>query len=505
MIRTEGRRGGWWRWGRGIGLLVAMVLGGPLATGCSEKLTSVNSALNSNRVPYDRRAKNRTRAATFAEVAAPDGAGDVRVRAPVPGDGTRSPQSAPALDPDTNPDGFFVGLALSGGGSRSANFSAACMFQLERLGLLQRVDYISSVSGGSLTAAYYCLARDEAWNPAAVQKRLTHAFATDLILRSLLPWKLLTLWFSNYDRSDVLAEVLTPVLFNRRGRALTFGDLRPDRPRLLINATDLQSGRGFVFSNESFDDLNSNLSKYPVANAVAASAAVPVLMHHVTLRDFSTNFKQYRHLIDGGITDNLGVQSLVETYTAQIESAAKRGAPDPYPHGAVLVVLDARTQFDARLSDKGDIRFFEGLATGAGLTSTALLNRASTATLSELVVRNAADDISAKELRRQIRELERGGSLTLRGRNGKPVRVIHLALTHVDDLTTLPFHSFRERVSTIGTYFNISATEAFNLYLAADLLVREQFEGELTDLVTNIREGRTPEPATQPARGAPSE
>ena len=223
-------------------------------------------------------------------------------------------------------------------------------------------------------------------------------------------------------------------------------------------------------------------------------------MHHVTLRDFSTNFRQYRHLIDGGITDNLGVQSLVETYTAHIESAAQRGVPDPYPHGAVLIVLDARSEFDAHLSDKGDISFFESLVTGAGLTSTALLNRASTATLSELVVRNAADDISAAELRRQIDELERGGSLTLRGRNGKPGRVIHLALSHVEDLTSVPFHSFRERVSTIGTYFNISATEAFNLYQAAEMLVRERFEGELTELEADIRAGRTPEPTSRPSQ-----
>jgi len=165
----------------------------------------------------------------------------------------------------------------------------------------------------------------------------------------------------------------------------------------------------------------------------------------------------------------------------------------------VLIVLDARTQFDARLSDKGDINFLESLATGAGLTSTALLNRASTATLSELVVRNAADDITAKELRRQIEDLERGGSLTLRGRNGKPVRVIHLALSHVEDLSTLPFASFRERVSTIGTYFNISHTEAFNLYQAAELLIRERFEPELAELEADIRAGRTPEPVTQPA------
>src|SRR3712207_8789842 len=57
----------------------------------------------------------------------------------------RRPTTAPVVDAD----GIFFGVALSGGGSRSANFAAACMFELEQLGLLGRVDYLSSVSGGS--------------------------------------------------------------------------------------------------------------------------------------------------------------------------------------------------------------------------------------------------------------------------------------------------------------------------------------------------------------------
>src|SRR6202011_981915 len=108
----------------------------------------------------------------------------------------------------------------------------------------------------------------------------------------LTPWNEAALFFSDYDRSDMLAEIFQKELFMRRGRALTFADLRADRPRLLINATDLQSGRKFVFRDEEFDDLNSDLAKYPIAWAVAASASVPVVLHQVTLRDYSTVYKQ---------------------------------------------------------------------------------------------------------------------------------------------------------------------------------------------------------------------
>ena len=62
----------------------------------------------------------------------------------------------------------LVLLALSGGGSRAAYFSGAVMLQLQKvfededLDLLQEVDVISSVSGGSLPAAYYAISRDRA-------------------------------------------------------------------------------------------------------------------------------------------------------------------------------------------------------------------------------------------------------------------------------------------------------------------------------------------------------
>jgi predicted acylesterase/phospholipase RssA len=283
-----------------------------------------------------------------------------------------------------------------------------------------------------------------------------------------------------------LAATLQQHLYSRGGKRLTFADLRADRPHLLLNATDLQSGRRFIFCNESFDEINSNLSAYPIANAVAASAAVPVLMHHVTLRDYSTIYKQYRHLIDGGVTDNLGVQSLVETYDAQVQSARDHQQSDPYPHGAVLFVIDAHTRFDAQISNKPDTGILEGLAAGAGLTSTALLNRVSSATLADIILQYSPDDARAATLREQIQALEKTGMLTLRDRHGKPVRIVHIALSRLNELSNLPFQSFSERVNNIATYFNIDPTESYHLYQAAELLVKERFEPRLRELATEL-------------------
>ena len=357
------------------------------------------------------------------------------------------------------------------------------MFQLQRLGLLQRVDYISSVSGGSLPAAYYCTHGPAQWNPENVQRKLSYSFASHALARSLLPWNYVALLFGDWDRTDVLADTFGKVLFTRRGgKPMTFADLRDDRPRLLINATDLQSGRRFVFCDESFDEINSDLSRYPIARAVAASSAVPVLLHHLTLKDFSTTFDQYRHLIDGSVTDNLGAQTLVETFGAQVRQARARGEGDPYPNGAVLLLLDATTGFDARLSGRADISFVESLVAGAGLSTTALINRGSSATLAEMIVQNAADDAPAGELRRAIEELQSTGQLTQQDRTGHSVRVVHIALAQVETIKDVPFMSFRERVNNIATYFNIDRTEAFHLYQAAELVVEHKHEPRLIEL-----------------------
>jgi predicted acylesterase/phospholipase RssA len=466
-------------------LRVPLLLMTALVLGCSY----ANIELNDSHLHLQDRVSNHTRAAVFADVtppSTPNAASVLRSDSAI-----TTPQQF-RLGP-ADADGFFVGVALSGGGSRSANFSAACMFQLERAGFMRHVDYISSVSGGSLAGAYYC-SHDKEWNPANAQAVLTHPFATDLITGTLLPWNLFAFAFTDYDRSDLLASSFRRVLFSRDGRELTYADLRPDRPRLLVNATDLQSGRRFVFCNETFDDLNSDLSRFPLAYAVASSASFPLVLHPVTLRDFSTTFPEYRHLIDGGVDDNLGVQSLVETYASQIEAAKKAGKPDPYPHGAVLVIISAQTRFSARLSGLSDMGLMMSLKTAAGLTSSSLVNRASSATLAETIVDNARDDATALELRTQIRDLEKKGFTRLQDHAGHDVRVIYISLTQLDGLSKVPFLNFSQAVNSIDTYFNISTEEAYSLYEAADLLVKEKLSAPIQDVVNEL-EGRAP--ATQ--------
>ena len=427
-----------------VALLIVVAI-----TGC----TYVNKPLNDDSVPLESRKLNQTRAVGRA----------------AQGQITNSS------------DGCFVGLAISGGGLRSANFGAACMFQLQRMNLLRKVNYISAVSGGALPAAYYCLYDDTHWNPGNLQRKLTHAFGTDIVLTAVQPWNAAALMFTDWDSTDVLAASLDGVLFRRGGRSLTFADLRDDRPRLLINATDLQSGKGFMFCNESFDELNSDLGKYPIAHAVAASSAVPVVLHPKTLRDFSTSFKQYRHFIDGGVTDNLGVQSLVDVYLAQ--NGGGPGQAVPYPKGAIIFVIDAGTRYDANLSDKGDIGFWEKIRRSTDLAATALIARANSATLGDLILLHAGKSLTAEDLRAKKQELQEKGFVEIEDQNQRPIQVIHLSLTNVRRLSNVPFPSFSESIDSISTLYNIERKEAHLLYQAAELLIRDGAMGEALESV----------------------
>jgi predicted acylesterase/phospholipase RssA len=458
-----------------------------------------NRPLNDVRRPLESRVRNQSRStmsAQFGLLQPPSGLMREGGGTPPVATSRPTPTGRPADYDDT-----FVGIAISGGGSRSANFSAACLFELQKVGLLPHVDYISTVSGGSLTGAYYCSHSDDDWNPASVQGKFSFPFASDALGQSSFAfWNAFGLLFTSLNRSDILAESFDNILFRdeRRRRSLTFNDLRDDRPRLLINATDLQSGRRFVFSNESFDELNSDLSQYPLAYAVTASSAVPVVLHPVTLRDHSTIFRQYRHLVDGGVADNLGVQTLAELYDTHNQDADLKQTRPPYPRGAVLIVIDSTTSFDRTLSERREIGMFEGLQLSANLTATNLLNRASSATMAEMIVKYSPPDVPAETLRSQIRQLQEQNYLDFTGQSGRPVRIIRLSLDHLGNLKELPFKGFAQTVNSIDTFFNIDPTAAYHLYQAAGLLVGDHYAARLRPILTDLQRAASAAPATRP-------
>lgn len=248
----------------------------------------------------------------------------------------------------------FVGLAMSGGGSRSANFGMAALAELDALGVLEHVDAVSAVSGGSIPAAYFALHGDRpGWAERGRQVAGTD-FALPLIGKLLNPVNLALTTFSDLDRSDHLAELFEAKLFD--GRRVTFADLGPRgprRPAVYFNATDTTNGgTRFVFSDQQFlRSTGSDLSQFPLAWAMASSGAFPGIFNSVTLRrhsldpakrragtDDDPGDKRYLHLIDGGPSDNLGVETLIRL--AREHHVNRLNAQQP-SQGCLILVVDS--------------------------------------------------------------------------------------------------------------------------------------------------------------------
>lgn len=262
-----------------------------------------------------------------------------------------------ALEPGPkNTDSLFVIVTMSGGGTRAAALSYGV---LEALGdtrirwqgvdktLLEEVDIISSVSGGSFTAAYYALHRDETFNGRFEDIFLKRDVEKDLVKRLFIPSSWFKLAGSSYGRSDLSAEYYDKYIF----QGAKYGDLIKEgkRPFVIVNATDMTLGAQFPFIQDQFDLICSDLASLPVARAVASSSAFPGALTPLTFESYANQceFSEYRwvslaeddrrenaertiradqrrsyydiappepgsrqfvHLIDGGVADNIGLR-----------------------------------------------------------------------------------------------------------------------------------------------------------------------------------------------------
>jgi NTE family protein len=253
-----------------------------------------------------------------------------------------------ALDP-TNPGDVLVVLSLSGGGMRAAALAYGTLEALRdvsvpiggmRRSLLDEVDIINAVSGGSIVAAYYAFTR----RLFRLQGTPRSHVERDLQLRAAT--NAARLASPHFGRTDLLAEYFDEGLFEGR----TFGDLTGGafRPYVVINASDLSTGARFPFTQAQFDLLCSDLGKVHLARAVAASAALPPYFTAITLRNYAgsceaasppgptttarrsadtsgdhTRIREtrsyhdvkrrpYIHLVDAGLIDNLGVRASID-------------------------------------------------------------------------------------------------------------------------------------------------------------------------------------------------
>jgi len=263
---------------------------------------------------------------------------------------------ATANDADDSTELAFA-MTFSGGGTRAAAFAYGVLVALRDIEvqfdgksrrLVDEIDGISSVSAGSMTAAYFGLHGTEIFDTFP-ERFLYRNVQGQLTRRFLAPWNWVRMISPNFGRGDFMAEYFDDLLFEGK----TYADLLDAHaPAILINATDVDAGAQFTFDQDQFDLLCSDLGSVPLARAVAASSAVPLALAPVTFIDYPSrqcgyelpgwaaadapfgeassrryqearrlrhyvqhDDKRFVHLVDGGLADNVGLRAFYDKTT----------------------------------------------------------------------------------------------------------------------------------------------------------------------------------------------
>lgn len=317
----------------------------------------------------------------------------------------------PALDkkpafapiPESSPD-LLVGLAISGGGSRAATFAAGVLEALARVrvkdaggerSVLEKVQYISSVSGGSLATGYFAARKPARSEPVLAPQGLSPAyerFFADYKAAMQEDFELPSAWrqllFFRAFNPTKLAYSLAEVWDGRFFHGMTFSQLYEreragDSPRIILNGTSYNTGRRFAlttlpaadfdydfvggllqdlmrrsdrvtaegkaiiqrnlegarnqFLPMTFEQIGADHRALPLSLAVVSSASFPPVVGPVTYA--IDGRPPYQHVGDGGLFDNLGTESLTTLFLKKI--------PKGSPKRGLIIVIDSAFPFDA--------------------------------------------------------------------------------------------------------------------------------------------------------------
>ena len=315
---------------------------------------------------------------------------NVPVNVPLTGDGPVDP--VVAKQPPSPRDDVVVGLSFSGGGTRAAAFAFGVLQQLDETpvrgasgSLIDRVGFVSGVSGGSVTAAYFGLKRRDAltdFRERFLIRNAEEGLTTTLSLNTIG-----RAFSGGINDSTGFTKWLDQNLFN----GATFSDFARSGSHVWINASDIYNRVPFVFGYNAFSAMCSDLGRYPISSAVAASAAVPIAFAPAVVQAFPgtcntplpawiaraaadrnaspmlSNYAKaivrYRDgavpfvkLLDGGLVDNYGISG----FTIDRESSSTAYGPLT-PEQAVKIRRALFLVVDAKAGISGDwVRTVEG-------------------------------------------------------------------------------------------------------------------------------------------------
>ncbi len=322
-------------------------------------------------------------------------------------------------------DELLVAASFSGGGMRAAALAHGVLRELAATSLpdgrtlLDELDVISGVSGGAVVAASFALDRER--HLRDFESRFLRRNVTRDMFRALLnPVTLVRLMSRRFARGDLYGEVLDRWLF----RGATFDALaqRPRAPFVMLNATDLGVGARVEFTQDMFDAICVDLSSYPLARAVAASAAAPPAVTPLALRNHAgrcgyhlpadatpagtpgealdlrreLRTRELRawqqatrypwlQLADGSIVDDLGVRALTDAMLAFEAETTQDARP------IILITVDAAADTGPHLARR---RRAPGELETARRAAQVTLERNSTE--SQLLVRRLLDGLAQR-------------------------------------------------------------------------------------------------------------
>ena len=414
-----------------------------------------------------------------------------------------------------NTDGLLIVAAFSGGGTRASTLAFGVLRELSRQQitwegkpkrLLDELDVIFALSGGTFTAGYYALHGDQIFHDFEA-RFLRKDWEGELKSRVLLsPSNWIRLWSPYFGRAHLMAEILDESLFE----GATYGDLlkRNERPWLAIHASDMATLSRFEFNQAQFDMICSDLSRLPIAWASASSAAIPLVLSPISLKNYAgqcgyqvpawlaeekkkghlgaqrlaaqraNELLSYLdikkrpniHLLDGGLSDNMALRGLIEgvTVIGGLERFLKEGNLKGVRKFVVLAV-NAETTPDV-LEYRSD--HIPVISRSAGAMVDLPINRYSfdTVTLLRQGLENA---------RLKLRTTKRAPDSPLSA--DAEVYFINASLSEVDDPDE------REALMKIPTTMYLTDPQIDRLLLAASRLIRNdpEFERLMRDLDTS--------------------
>lgn len=394
-------------------------------------------------------------------------------------------------------DGDLIILMLSGGGSRAAALGYGVLEQFKRTkigtdpskeSLLDSVDLVFGVSGGSVLATYFSLEGKDVV-PKFEDKFLKNDFESQLTSQFFSLANLPKLTSEQYGRGDLLQEQLNLALYKGK----TFGYLANHRkgPFVIVSATDMSLGQKVIFTQEFFDGLCLNLSDVEIARAVASSSSVPLIFSPLTFNNNggrcnyhppeitkmvtaitvdmqkSKNVEEVRevlasyqdsqkrpflHLVDGGLTDNLGLSAFTDSYDLMGKEGLYKTALATKLKRIAIISVNAQNEVTSEIDQSANIPQTRDVVN---------------------TIVNVPIDRNTQTTLRRFRELtDEWNKMMLKQPQNKRVALHFVSI----GLKDLPESELKNEVLNINTSFYLPTKEVNKLKQAAQILLNNSKE-----------------------------